>query len=1278
MRDSPVLTAYALDKPASEETMTYDYESLLEQHFQMLIQALLVKSYPDLQCYPVGMPDGGRDGSAKNPLAPGSIIFQVKFARDPNAIVDKHKWLVKAINGELEKIRKLAARGASSYVLITNIKGTSHLDTGRYDKLQKHLDAVLPIHGIPWLRDELDRHLDGEFDLKMHYPALLKGSDLLRMVWERAGVGNRIDALTSALRAYLAAQYEQDRSIRFKQAELPSSALFELFVDVPVTWVASGSRGRQIDSRGAFVSAAIARRRRRDNADSENDRSLGEVNNITGEEAAVAARYDDYFEAEELSIGGADLLLNGAFTEKVRCLVLEGAPGQGKSTLTQYLAQVHRARFLSASEAGNILEMHRIAPLVIPIRLELRDIAIWMNGVDPWAKKPGTTHDKDPILESAIARQIERNSGVSSITVEDLHTLSRIMPIHLLLDGLDEVADLAERRKVVEEIIAATVRLEAVAQQLNVLVTSRPTAIIGSPTFPKDRFTLLRLSPINRELALDYCQKWAIARDLDEKDRAEVSAVLAQKMDAPHMADLARNTMQLSILLSLIYLRGASLPDKRTELYDKYVETFFNREVEKNEIVRKNRTLLIDIHRYVAFYVHATAERGKTNGRISVAELRRVLTAYLAKEGRPAALIDELMMGTVERVVALVSRVEGTYEFEVQPLREYFSARFMYDTAPYSPPGQQMRGTLPDRFDAVAHNPYWSNVTRFFAGCFSKGELLDLAERLCLLIADKEFRYSLYPRSLALSLLQDWVFTQSVSATERVVDAIFDQTGIRMMNARHAGRMSLDGLSGRLTADTGGNRLWTTLFEKLKREKVKTERSDSICWLISTHAPKSELRALWISEALKRRPARRSRWVEFGSRLGIFLRLNADELNQVLEMDDKAIRANILATLASNGANVELLGEQDRVLAIARMFDNRLLSSTRNTSAHSLNSTFNPALWTSNRRAEWLPAEHVSSSGERTRRVDPITNSSLPGARRALEFSQMLEATSGIPDLVEWRLAEGFLIENFGDTFRNRELSIVSGCVTDPNERGAGAGDLFDSTYSLVDRVRNAKRRARQAEWWRKQAEAAQLDIDRLTFALALYVWASPEVVVDLVGELDDIVKSLAGNAVVALIGAASHSRAYSDRARRYLPFSDVAAIARLAPTTIALVSNRISLEVDASSLLPRLFQQISREGVATPGIALAAREVAHGRIPGDEFLRYCIKGHEAGGSRAMRGSRDLTRRVRELPFVSSEQIWQAPDSIVEILQVQNDHDRPTKPVLDTAESENWISLARR
>src|SRR5688572_22405260 len=101
-----------------------------------------------------------------------------------------------------------------------------------------------------------------------------------------------------------------------------------------------------------------------------------------------------------------------------------------------------------------------------------------------------------------------------------------------------------------------------------------------------------------------------------------------------------------------------------------------------------------------------------------------------------------------ERIIFIVSRIQGTFEFEVQPLREYFAARHLYVTAPYAPSGFRQKGTLPDRFDAIAPSPYWLNVTRFFSGCFDKGELPCLLDRLRRL-AEEEYELTNQPQRLA-------------------------------------------------------------------------------------------------------------------------------------------------------------------------------------------------------------------------------------------------------------------------------------------------------------------------------------------------------------------------------------------------------------------------------------------------------------------------------------------------------------------------------------------------
>jgi uncharacterized protein YheU (UPF0270 family) len=257
---------------------------------------------------------------------------------------------------------------------------------------------------------------------------------------------------------------------------------------------------------------------------------------------------------------------------------------------------------------------------------------------------------------------------------------------------------------------------------------------------PHAQYLYLQLLSLNRTLIMRYAERWLGARKLGTRESGEFRKVLKEKLDQPHLRDLARNPMQLAILLSLLLIRGPSLPDKRTALYDFYMDLFFSREAEKSQVVREHRELLINIHRYLAWVLHSEAELGNPRASIAQERLQQVVKDYLSREGHDTGLADVLFTGMVERVVALVSRVEGTLEFEVQPLREYFAACHLYYTAPQSSPGKEKPGSKPDRFDAIARNFYWLNVARFYAGCYSKGELPSLVERLQDLRNEEGFR----------------------------------------------------------------------------------------------------------------------------------------------------------------------------------------------------------------------------------------------------------------------------------------------------------------------------------------------------------------------------------------------------------------------------------------------------------------------------------------------------------------------------------------------------------
>lgn len=720
----------------------YDYERFTPDRFQEFCQALLVRQYPDAQCYPVGQKDGGRDALS------GGIVFQVKFKRERLQGDDGFRILRDALSDEVEKVKKLAARGATHYVIMTNLVGTSALDNGQRDKIQKYLDDELPIPGQVWWRPELDARLNNAYELKWIFSEILTSGDMLQMLIEE-GLGENARRRMLAVNGYLTAQFDADEYVKFKQADLQASDLLSLFVDVPVMPRAVPKKGRN------------------------------KMNSL--ERLFLTVMQDEPSTAQDqgnrLQVGGATLLCHSATQDHLPRVVLEGAPGQGKSTLAQYVCQVQRMRFLDKQKLSKVPAKHRLVPAKVPFKVDLRDLASWLRRVDPITEQP-LADDVVASLEAFLAAQVRHASGGQSFTVDDLSLFLSKTPALIFLDGLDEVATMPERRAVIDAVSTASARLHELSPFSQMVVTSRPAAVVNTPAFDQEHWEYLHLQDITETLIFDYTERWSAARRISKVDTDEIKRILKDKLASPHVKDLARNAMQLTILLNLVQARGQALPDQRTELYDQYVDVFFNREAEKNRVVLENRQLLIDLHGFLAWRMHSNAESRRSNGRISEDALRDLLQEYLLKHEYDLDVVDDLLAGVVQRIVALVSRVEGTFEFEVQPLREYFTARHLYNTAPYSPVGRPQSGTKPEIFSAIAPNPYWLNVTRFFSGCYSVGELSGLADQLEELL-DGPGGLTSFPRVVASSLLVDRVFHQAPKVSKRVASLAVDTLTLR-------------------------------------------------------------------------------------------------------------------------------------------------------------------------------------------------------------------------------------------------------------------------------------------------------------------------------------------------------------------------------------------------------------------------------------------------------------------------------------------------------------------
>ena len=625
--------------------MDYPLENLGPDRFQALCQSLLAKLLPDIQCFPLYQSDGGRDALLPSDKDVGEhVVFQVKFVQDPTQV----RKLLRALRQEIPKIKELVKAGAEKYYLLTNVRGTGKLGSGSIDTMRDLLKE-LPISAQCWWRDDICRRLDDAREVKFSFPEALLGTDVIRMMAE--GADARGSHREPAVRAFLQDQYDRDKELRFNQIELQSEIL-DLFIDVPVELSVYADRAYAKESRRTSANDTVADVLTRVAAELP-EKDIDNLERLSNGMLFLGPRR-----------GAASFLLHTIAQNSELPFVIEGAPGQGKSTIAQYVCQIHRYKILGKDD-DRIDSSHAKAPVRLPFRIECRDLAAWFGGDWPFADSGDTAGKEYPVrsVESFLAAQIAIGAGGSSFDVDDLISIYRATPILIFYDGLDEVADIKRRRRVVDEITRTTNRIGGNAESLQTIVTSRPAVFSNSLGLPEKTFPHLELAPIGIADIKEYAERWLRALKLSQREADDVHDVLERKLNQVHVRELARNPMQLSILLSLIRSHGPSLPEMRTALYDSYVQKAFDREAEKTTVVLDNRDLFIKIHRFVAWILHSEAETRHTRGSIKEDKLRELVQRYLTEMGYESLDVEKLFSGMVERIVALVSRVQGTFEF---------------------------------------------------------------------------------------------------------------------------------------------------------------------------------------------------------------------------------------------------------------------------------------------------------------------------------------------------------------------------------------------------------------------------------------------------------------------------------------------------------------------------------------------------------------------------------------------------------------------------------------
>lgn len=663
-------------KTAYEEKIwmsRYNLNALGDNNFEHLCQSLIQKIIgPGAKIYGMGK-DGAREATF-NGTAPypslvekwgGAWIFQVKF-HDIQQIGPKEarRRLLEDLDNELNKVVNKYGYECNNYILMTNVSLTPAFQTGLKDKIDntivtKYRSNIKNIQVLG--AEEICGFLDDNKDVRMSYASLLVPNDivanLLGIIEKKQG------NLEELIKLYCQGCFTHERSAPLDDAgdmDEKGIDLHDIFIDLNV-------KPRPYDELRSTEEAP---------------QWLKQACDDEGRNSALSYLYDD----------------------TVRELVLVGGPGEGKSTLGQYVAQIHRAKIIGKAIKRdiNIQEFQKCVPR-IPFRILLREYAQWI----------ALGKNKSDSLFHYLSEHISRESGKNTCP-EEIHQLLKDNQVLLILDGLDEVQDKVLRTKVLDSITIFVNQARNVhACDLRIIATTRPHGY--SDEYSPNHFIHLEIQPLTEKMANSYAQLWAGARERNIKENERILNTFETCLSDKVVNVLAKTPLQVTILLVIIRARG-SPPKQREELFNQYMDIIYLREQKKStELLRTEQNTIYALHKYLAYILHKRAEKNKTAALMDLSEFEEKVRAYIGYNSNVLNTkelenqVNQIINEVSQRLVLIQSPQQGKVGFELTTIREFFAAAHLVDTAK-----DTKEKCL--RFRAIAQAPYWRNVALFFAG----------------------------------------------------------------------------------------------------------------------------------------------------------------------------------------------------------------------------------------------------------------------------------------------------------------------------------------------------------------------------------------------------------------------------------------------------------------------------------------------------------------------------------------------------------------------------------
>lgn len=674
----------------------YPLEQLSPRAFEQLTVALALETLgPGVQAFGAGA-DGGREATYRGRVNwsattgfgdeswDGYVVIQAKQKAFPDANPGRNAgWLRGQIEKELDDWEWNDSRRGDfpKYIIfVTNVRISSVANVGGIDSINNYMKTryndSLKKRGLRgwkiWHRDQLNGFLSINEGIRNAFPAMLTVGDVI----------SRFNALSTYL-----PNTERLHEVLVDHAQ--SALLNEQWVNF------SEAGGESRDSiQNVIIDLPVVK---------DDDLKGFALKTILGQGERVLRP----------SLIGAS---------EPRHIVLTGAPGNGKSTLSKFITQTYRSAFVSmdtlmpsaakvvqgTTEAEKRLALGTLLNKRWPFRVNLAEYA---DALGP---------DGDIGLLRWISQKITQR-GTANIAPNLLESWLRVWPWMLVLDGLDEVTMPEVRRKVLDEITLFVETADALNSDLLVVVTTRPTGY--TERVAPEYFYQIDLGYLEPSKALEYGTRAIRRRLSSDFERQDVVLLSFTKAVRNSNAERLLKTPLQVLILTYILEKLGTLPADRYELFWRYYLTVYDREAAKitslSSLFSRHKSDITELHERVALELQIQAETlGEAKSTMPLGTLRKMAVDRMREIGHDGPgvaerIADQIVNAATHRLVLFVPEENDTVTFEVRSLQELMAARAM---------GSGSDEDVDKRLMITGPSPHWRNTWVFVAGrIFSEG-----------------------------------------------------------------------------------------------------------------------------------------------------------------------------------------------------------------------------------------------------------------------------------------------------------------------------------------------------------------------------------------------------------------------------------------------------------------------------------------------------------------------------------------------------------------------------